>query len=209
MLSKIALFVLGIIAGGPINPYAISKLINYKRSHTLPSIPAQTIYTITNMLQEKKLISGKRMKNGNMPDRTVYSITKKGQGVLKKNLGSCLSIPEDTLSELSLAFLLMGHLDKDEVLEALKAYRHTIKEEIAIITEMHDLETKQGVSYSGLIAVEYMLNVIKVNLKTVNELIEVINADPDWGHATIPFWRNEVFQSGGARKPKKTATILQ
>jgi DNA-binding PadR family transcriptional regulator len=193
MLSKIALYVLGIIAGGPINPYAIYKLINVKRRQTMGGIPAQTIYTIVKMLRDKKLISGKRIVKGNMPSRTVYSINKKGQDVLRKNLGLYLSKPEDTLSELPLAFFMMGHLDKDEVLNALREYIREVEGEIAIRTEMNDALRKKGVAPADIIAVEYILNILIVNLKTVNEIIEIIKTDPNWNHVPISFYRDEIL----------------
>ncbi|OGN96893.1 MAG: hypothetical protein A2Z77_00410 [Chloroflexi bacterium RBG_13_51_36] len=193
MLSKIALYVLGIIAGGPINPYAIYKLINVKRRQTRGDIPAQTIYTIVKMLRDKKLISGKRIVKGNMPSRTVYSINKKGQDVLRENLGVYLSKPEDTLSELPLAFFMMGHLDKDEVLNALKKYIHDVKGEIAYRIEMNDALREKGVAATDIIAVEYILNILKVNLKTVNEIIEIVQADPNWNPVPIPFFRDEIL----------------
>lgn len=113
MLSKTALLILGVIADEPINPYAISKLISYKRRNLRGKIPDPTVYGIINMLHEKKLIKGKKVKNGNLPDRTIYSITQKGKDILNKNLVAYLSTPEDTLSELPLALFLMGSQEKE------------------------------------------------------------------------------------------------
>ena len=72
MLTKTALLILGIIADEPINPYAISKLISFKRKNLRGTIPDSTVYGIISMLHKKKLITGKRVRNRNTPDRTVY-----------------------------------------------------------------------------------------------------------------------------------------
>jgi DNA-binding PadR family transcriptional regulator len=196
MLSKTALLILGVIADEPINPYAISKLINYKRQNRRSKIPDPTVYGIVNMLREKKLIKGKRFKNGNLPDRTVYSITQKGQELLNKNLITYLSTPEDTLSELPLSLFLMSSLDKKQVLTALQEYREKQSDEINVMTGMIESERERGVPYSGLIAIEHILNVLKVNLATVNEVIRKVEADSQWCHHPLPFWRSEFSQKG-------------
>jgi len=192
MLTKTALFILGIIADNPINPYAISKLINHKRRNFRAPTHTQTVYSIVNSLHKKKLISGKRMKNGRMPDRIIYSITQKGQELLRKNLLSYLSQPEDPLSELSVSIFVMGHLDKEAVLMALKEYQRKIKKEITSRRKLNSEEAEHGVSYSSLIAIEHTLNILKVNLNTVNKLINKIETDTQWDRSPIPFWRNEI-----------------
>jgi DNA-binding PadR family transcriptional regulator len=202
MLSKTALLILGVVADEPINPYAISKLISYKRRNLRGKIPDPTVYGIINMLHEKKLIKGKKVKNGNLPYRTMYSITQKGKDLLNKNLVAYLSTPEDTLSELPLALFLMGSLEKEQVLAALKEYRAKQSEEIAIMAKMVDSEKKRGVPYSGLIAIQHILNFLKVNLNTVNELIQNIERDSHWDHHPVPFWRAE-FSQQQAKAEKK------
>jgi DNA-binding PadR family transcriptional regulator len=200
MLSKTALLILGVIADEPINPYAISKLISFKRKNLRGKIPDSTVYGIINMLHKKKLISGKKVKNGNMPDRTVYSITPKGRELLNNNLMTYLSTPEDTLSELPLSLFLMGSLDKDEVLEALKEYQTKQSEEIAVMVKMVESEKLRGVPYPGLLAIECILNVLKVNLNTINEVVRKIETGTEWSHHPIPFWRSEFNQQS---KPEK------
>jgi DNA-binding PadR family transcriptional regulator len=132
ILSKTAIHVLSIIWNGPINPYAIAKLINYKRKIIRRPIHIQTIYSIVKALHRKRLIVVKRSKNGRMPDRNVYSITDKGKELLRYNLISLLSKPAEPLSEFSLGLFAVGNLDKELVLTALKKYRNEINQDIDI-----------------------------------------------------------------------------
>jgi DNA-binding PadR family transcriptional regulator len=191
MLSKTALLILGVIADEPINPYAISKLISYKRQHLRGKIPDPTVYGIINMLHTKKLISGKKVKNGNLPDRTIYSITPKGRELLNKNLIAYLSTPEDTLSELPLSLFLMGLLDKEQVLQALKIYHSKQAAEIDLMEKMLEEEQDLPVPYSGHLAVNHIQTVLKANLETVDEVIKNIETDTQWNHHPLPFWRLE------------------
>jgi DNA-binding PadR family transcriptional regulator len=191
ILSKTALLILGVIADEPINPYAIGKLISFKRKNLRGKIPDSTVYGIINTLHEKKLITGKKVKNNNTPDKTVYSITAKGRDLLKKNLISYLSTPEDTLSELPLSLFLMGILDKAQVLKALKEYQSRQNKEVVLMEKMVEDEKENGIPYSGILAIENILHVLKINLNTVNKVIKQIEADTDWSHPQVPFWRAE------------------
>jgi DNA-binding PadR family transcriptional regulator len=202
MLSKTALLILGIIAEGPINPYAIIKLINYKRKNVRRYVSPQTVYGIVNILKRKRLITGKRMKNGNMPERTAYSITKKGEELIRKNLVSYLSTPEDNLSELVLSILLIRYLDKKTVLKVLTEYRDKIEEEIASIKKLSSQYKIPKKSYTRQIVAEHTLNILLVNLETVNKLIKKSEIDAQWCSFPVPWWRNEYLQNGKSVKEK-------
>jgi DNA-binding PadR family transcriptional regulator len=191
ILSKTALLTLGVIADEPINPYAIARLINFKRKNLRGKIPDSTVYGIISMLHKKKLIAGKKVKNHNTPDKTVYAITAKGRELLKKNLISYLSTPEDTLAELPLSLFLMGILDKAQVLKALKEYQSLQNKEVALMEKMVAAERENGVPYSGILAIENIWHVLKINLSTIEQVIRQIEADTDWSQPRIPFWRAE------------------
>ncbi len=208
MLSKTALLILGVIADEPINPYAISKLISFKRKNLRGNIPDSTVYGIITTLEKKKLVKGKRIKNGNMPDRTVYSITAKGQELLQKNLVSYLSTPEDTLSELPLSLFLLGLLDKDQVLQGLNKYKSQLDTEIDLMEKMVEEEKRRGIPYSGLISIEYILKVLKLNSKTAKQVIRQTESDTEWSHRPVPFWRAEFNRrTNSENKPENDNSI--
>ncbi len=198
MLSRTDLLILGIIAEKPINPYAIIKLVNYKRSSIRRYVPPQTVYGIVNILNRKKLISGKKVKNGNMPDITVYSITPKGEDVIRKSLISCLSTPEDNLSELVLSLFLLGFLDKDAVLAALKEYREKLEKEIATSRRLSAQIKIPEEFYTRKIVAEHTLKILLVNLDTINALLRRVEKDDHWTGFQVPWWRSEYLQDGEA-----------
>jgi DNA-binding PadR family transcriptional regulator len=204
MLSRTALFVLGIIGSGPINPYAIVGLVNERRRSLRQKIHAQTIYGIVNTLRAKKLIVGKKMTNGNMPNKTIYSITDKGQELIKNNLISYLSTPEDNLSEMALSMILVGYLDKQTVLKALKEYRDKAGKEITIRKNLGSFDITEG-AYVRQITLEHTLNILEVNYKTANQLIKRIEKDGSWGNFSVPWWRDDLLKTG-SQKGRKSLT---
>jgi DNA-binding PadR family transcriptional regulator len=196
MLTKTDLLILGIIAEKPINPYAIIKLVNYKRHSIRRYVPPQTVYGIVNNLKKKKLIAGHKEKNGNMPDRTVYSITHKGEEMIRKNLITYLNTPEDNLTDLIFSIVLIDFLEKESVLKALQEYRKKIEKEIAASRELSQKASLMEKPYTRRIVTEHTLKMLLLNLETVNQLTEKVKEDTAWGSFQVPWWRDEYLLSG-------------
>jgi DNA-binding PadR family transcriptional regulator len=199
-LSKTALLILGIIDEVPVNPYEIVKIVNYKRSNLKNYMPQTTVYSTVKILERKGLITGERMKNGNMPEMTVYSITASGKDLLRKNLLSYLSTPENNLSGLVLSTILISSLDRETVLKALENYRVKVEEEITARKKfISSIDYEE--SYIRQITIENTLNVLQANLKTIDKLIKLAGDAALWStHSEAPWWRNEYIQNKGSKQ---------
>ena len=79
MLSKPATMLLGLIYEKPLNAYEIIKLLNYMNVKWWFNIADSTVYSTLKTLEKKEYILGTTEKVGNMPDRTVYSLSDKGK----------------------------------------------------------------------------------------------------------------------------------
>jgi DNA-binding PadR family transcriptional regulator len=198
VLSKTALLILGIVAYEPINPYAISKLINFKRTNI--KIPTQTVYGIINMMKKRGLISGKGVKNGNMPDKTIYSITSKGRQLIKRNLVSTLANPHEVLTELLLSIILISYLDKETAMKTLREHQVKTEEAIAVGKALRNSKKGTGESHIRDISITYILKTLQVNHKIVDTLIKKVEAEPRWADSLIPWWRDEFLNEKRARK---------
>jgi DNA-binding PadR family transcriptional regulator len=193
MLSKTGLLILGLIAENPVNPYEIIKIINYNRRNLRRSVPKRTVYSTVKILEKKGFIAGTRKKQGNMPEMTVYSITQSGKALLKKTLLSYFNSPENYFSELVLSTILIGHLDRENVLQAIKNYRDKIKEAICVREKFISSADIEESSLRRIITAN-TLNILKANLKTANELVKIASDNTEWSSFTAPWWRNEYLQ---------------
>ena len=79
MLSKPATMLLGLISEKPLNAYEIIKQLNYMNVKWWFNISDSTVYSTLKTLEKKGYLSGTAEKVGNMPDRTVYSLSDKGK----------------------------------------------------------------------------------------------------------------------------------
>ena len=136
MLSKPATMLLGLIYEKPLNAYEIIKLLNYMNVKWWFNIADSTVYSTLKTLDKKEYIIGTTEKVGNMPDRTVYTITEKGKSELKNTLKkSILQFDFDTNVFSIVAFFLnfFAAEERQELLqnriELLQKYRSGIEKQ--------------------------------------------------------------------------------
>jgi DNA-binding PadR family transcriptional regulator len=186
MLSKISLLVLGFIAQKPLNPYEIKKIFEKLDMKSMFPMAASSIYATINALVKKKHIAGKKTKEGNMPEKTIYSITKKGEEALRQTLHSNLLETERIFSEFDIAISLVCYLKKDTALESLQKHRMALEEEITERKRKYEKHIKEnGIPYPGLIRRKHNIYKREAELKTVNELIREIENDQKWNHYSV------------------------
>ena len=90
MLSKPATILLGLICEKPLNAYEIIKQLNYMNVKWWFNIADSTVYSTLKALEKKNYIVGATEKVGNMPNRTVYSLSDKGKSEFQDTLRSSI-----------------------------------------------------------------------------------------------------------------------
>ena len=76
---------LGLLSLGPRSGYEIKQMFEGPLSDFY-SLSFGTIYPTLNKLQSAKFVSCKQHAQSKKPDKKVYTITKKGMGLMKDNL---------------------------------------------------------------------------------------------------------------------------
>ena len=136
MLSKPATMLLGLIWDKPLNAYEIIKLLKYMNVKWWLNIADSTVYATLKTLEKRALIVGTAEKVGNMPDRTVYTITEKGKKELMDTLKkSILQFDYDT-NVFSIAAFFLNLFEPEEQktllqqrIEILQSYRKGIEKQ--------------------------------------------------------------------------------
>lgn len=78
-MATIDLIVLGILKKEALSAYDIQKLVEYRNISKWVKISTPSIYKKVIQLEEKNYIKGTTVKEGNMPEKTVYSLTNTGE----------------------------------------------------------------------------------------------------------------------------------
>lgn len=83
-MAAIDLIVLGIIKKEPLSAYDIQKLVEYRNISKWVKISTPSIYKKVIQLEEKGFIVGHIEKDGKMPEKSVYTLTEKGEQEFKR-----------------------------------------------------------------------------------------------------------------------------
>jgi len=173
MLSKSSALLLGIIAETPINPYEITKLMDYISVGNWLSLAPSSIYATIKTLQDKGYITGKNVKEGNMPEKTVYTITDAGQKQLNIAIEGFLGNVEWDYAKFNIATILICHIAKERALEILS---EKIKKLSSKIDELQAKQTvlEATVPLTGLHAIKNMIYLTNADIHSSQELIGII-----------------------------------
>ena len=78
-MATIDLIVLGMLKQEALSAYDMQKLVEYRHISKWVKISTPSIYKKVLQLEEKGLIKSRTEKEGNMPEKAVYSLTAKGE----------------------------------------------------------------------------------------------------------------------------------
>ncbi len=128
ILSKPATMLLGIISNESINPYGIIKKLDLMNTKFWFYIGNSTVYITLKNLEKSNYILGTKEKSGNMPDKTVYTITPLGLEKLKDTIRQicCRFDYDTTLFSIAATFINIFETDEIETMlaERLKYLQH-------------------------------------------------------------------------------------
>lgn len=172
MLSKPAMMLLGLIYEKPLNAYEIIKILNYMNVKWWFNIADSTVYSTLKTLEKKEYITGTTEKVGNMPDRTVYSLSDKGRDEFQDTLRqSILQFDYDT-NIFSIAAFFLNVFTPDEQQRLLQERLNLLQKYRAGITEQVDPLWENKVSAIHAANVKRMIDLVDAEMTGTNRLLE-------------------------------------
>lgn len=182
-LSKVSTLILGIIAEKPVNPYEITKLLERIQVKDWFSVASSSVYVTIKKLDKQGHISGKNIKEGNMPEKTVYTVTKKGKKALSYTITEFLLNNELDPVKFNIACVMICHLEKDYAMNVLKrrllflnGYENGIKEHYSYEKDEH------LIPYPGLTIIRNNIYLVEAEIRITEELIKEVKRDNLWNH---------------------------
>lgn len=172
MLSKPATMLLGLISRKPLNAYEIIRQLNYMNVKWWFQIADSTVYSTLKTLEKKEYITGTTEKIGNMPDRTVYSLSEQGKAVFTDTLrASVLQFSYDT-NIFSIAAFFLDTFTPDEQRGLLKKRLFILqKYRAGIEKQIHPLQ-EDKVSAIHVANVKRMMDLVDAEIVGTNRLLE-------------------------------------
>lgn len=174
MLSKSAVLLLGIIHKKPLNAYEITKLLAYMNIKWWFNVADSTVYTTLKNLEKKGLVKGTTEREGNMPDKTIYSLTENGKDELKEAVKeSILQFSYDT-TVFTIAAFVMNILKTKEKKKVLKKRLDILQSYLAGISKQDNETWKQEAPDFHVANVERMIDIVQAEISGTKRLLSVI-----------------------------------
>lgn len=176
MLSKISTLILGVLFEKERNPYEITKMLNNLNLRKWFNIADSTVYATINTLKKQGLVKGETIKEGNFPEKTIYSLTAEGEFELHNTISNYLEENDPDGSKFDIALILLHHLSKDEVLQKLKVKLENLESStFEIKTQIINLERERTIAFTGLLLLKHRLYMAETEIRTIKEIIREFN----------------------------------
>ncbi len=147
MLSKIMTILLGIIEQQPVNGYELNKWLSTMHVRDWYPIASSTVYATLKTAEKKGYIVGTTEKSGNMPDKTVYSITESGKIKFLETIKSFIVDFEYDITPFTIGMFFIQAIQREEIPSLMEKRITLLKkynEEVALqIEKMADNKVGQ------------------------------------------------------------------
>ena len=172
MLSKSATMLLGLINKRPLNAYEITKQLQIMNVHRWYNIADSTVYATLKTLEKRKYISGTVEKEGNMPDKKIYTLTPEGKNILLKTLQTSIVSFEYDTNVFSIAAFFIDALDDgksllSQRLSLLESHLNGINRQLGSLDE--------GISAITTANIERTKYIVEAEIKGTRKLLEAIS----------------------------------
>lgn len=113
-MATIDLIVLGILKKEPLSAYDIQKIVEYRNISRWVKISTPSIYKKVLQLETKGYIKGTLMKQGNMAEKAVYSLTDSGEIEFQKLMFAISEQPINLFLDFNAVIVNLENLPKEK-----------------------------------------------------------------------------------------------
>ena len=197
--NPLGLAILALLFERPMHPYEMATTLRQRAKDQSIKLNYGSLYTVIGNLERVGFIAaGERMRQGARPERTVYTITAKGEAELFDWMRDLVSTPVKEYPRFEAALSLLPILPPDEAKALLQSRVRHLEEELGRVREASAEASRQGVARLFLIEEEYYAAICRAERKWVIDLIRLMNTSP----AFTMEWRawHEQRRGGVGRK---------
>lgn len=134
-MAAIDLIVLGMLKREPLSAYDLQKLVEYRQISKWVKISKPSIYKKVLHLEEKGLLRSVSVREGNMPEKAVYSLTPSGERAFAELMREVAAQPLRIFLDFNAVIVNLDSLPPEERRERLADLARNVQELKACLEE--------------------------------------------------------------------------
>ena len=174
-MATIDLIVLGILKKESLSAYDIQKIVEYRNISKWVKISTLSIYKKVIKLEKKGFMKGDIVKEGNMAEKTVYSLTEQGEKQFEKLMLEIASKPVRIFLDFNAVIVNLDSLPKEKQKSCLTEIENNMKTLKGYIEENVSLkEHLPEIPKTGMAVLEQQLILAQALETWIEELKETL-----------------------------------
>lgn len=166
-MATIDLIVLGILKKESLSAYDIQKIVEYRNISKWVKISTPSIYKKVIQLEKKGYMKGDVVKEGNMAEKTVYSLTEAGEKQFEKLMLEIASKPVRIFLDFNAAIVNLDSLPKEK--------------QKSCLTEIeNNMETLKGYIEENISLKEHLPEIPKTGMAVLEQQLILAQALETW-----------------------------
>ena len=166
-MATIDLIVLGILKKESLSAYDIQKIVEYRNISKWVKISTPSIYKKVIQLEKKGDMKGDVVKEGNMAEKTVYSLTEAGEKQFEKLMLEIASKPVRIFLDFNAVIVNLDSLPKEK--------------QKSCLTEIeNNMETLKGYIEENISLKEHLPEIPKTGMAVLEQQLILAQALETW-----------------------------
>ena len=166
-MATIDLIVLGILKKESLSAYDIQKIVEYRNISKWVKISTPSIYKKVIQLEKKGYMKGDVVKEGNMAEKTVYSLTEAGEKQFEKLMLEIASKPVRIFLDFNAVIVNLDRLPKEK--------------QKSCLTEIeNNMETLKGYIEENISLKEHLPEIPKTGMAVLEQQLILAQALETW-----------------------------
>lgn len=166
-MATIDLIVLGILKKESLSAYDIQKIVEYRNISKWVKISTPSIYKKVIQLEKKGYMKGDVVKEGNMAEKTVYSLTEAGEKQFEKLMLEIASKPVRIFLDFNAVIVNLDSLPKEK--------------QKSCLTEIeNNMETLKGYIEENISLKEHLPEIPKTGMAVLEQQLILAQALKTW-----------------------------
>ena len=127
-MATIDLIVLGMLKQKSLSAYDMQKLVEYRNISKWVKISTPSIYKKVIQLEEKGLIKSRTKKEGNMPEKAIYSLTPQGEQEFERLMFEISEKSVNIFLDFNAVIVNLDSLSSDQQRKCLTEIEKNVKQ---------------------------------------------------------------------------------